>query len=562
MKKIIMTIFCTSLIFLLTGYEAHSEQRMDYGEPVCSYVGDDGISVISFSQEWSTVQKLKSVHDELLKNEHGEEIDYFSTIYIYPDSPDGVASYYHDDYYLGDDGVYHYSDGRYMEIFDGDEYTTLSEIARLISHEYGHHFFFYYYITNKNLTKDMWINSEYASIRGLDNIEAITYLGNVSNIYNHEWDIVEILADDYVQIYGSSLAKSTRDYLDVQERIDQDIYSYTYYYQDFNLLPQENLDLPLAADVVGLSDYFYELTNVMPKEEIEDLVVPVPQITEINSVYKSYNEYIFEWDAVKEDEEDGDYEYTLIINEVNDNDYPTPAKTVYSGEALTAVTGSCVDLNKRTAIIQNYEGDYEVRLFVKDQNGYMHSSSVVTLTVTPKDNSRIIFKDIYDGHWAENYIYDLTNKGIVEGYPGNTFRPEGNITIAEYMTFLIRTLNNVELTTAIYDMDWFEGLGYKSVAQSIGLLDEGQGYDYYSQNISRDEMARLIYIMLDLNEVNINVKSSSFIDVTDDNNVKEISVAKYYKIITGYSDNTYRPDNDATRAEAMKMISVYIEVVD
>ena len=34
-------------------------------------------------------------------------------------------------------------------------------------------------------------------------------------------------------------------------------------------------------------------------------------------------------------------------------------------------------------------------------------------------------------HWAQSQINDLVNKGIISGYPDNTFKPENAITRAE-----------------------------------------------------------------------------------------------------------------------------------
>ena len=50
------------------------------------------------------------------------------------------------------------------------------------------------------------------------------------------------------------------------------------------------------------------------------------------------------------------------------------------------------------------------------------------------------FPDI-DGHWAAEYINEAANAGIVDGYEDGTFRPQQNITRAEAMTMVNRTVD-------------------------------------------------------------------------------------------------------------------------
>ena len=51
-----------------------------------------------------------------------------------------------------------------------------------------------------------------------------------------------------------------------------------------------------------------------------------------------------------------------------------------------------------------------------------------------------LFPDIA-GHWARDYINQAAHAGIVNGYPDGTFQPQENITRAEAMTIVNRTLD-------------------------------------------------------------------------------------------------------------------------
>jgi len=50
------------------------------------------------------------------------------------------------------------------------------------------------------------------------------------------------------------------------------------------------------------------------------------------------------------------------------------------------------------------------------------------------------YTDITTSHWAYNYVKLLSDECVVVGYPDNTFRPDNNITRAEFATMTIKAL--------------------------------------------------------------------------------------------------------------------------
>lgn len=51
------------------------------------------------------------------------------------------------------------------------------------------------------------------------------------------------------------------------------------------------------------------------------------------------------------------------------------------------------------------------------------------------------FTDIDSNHWAYWYVKTLSEEGVVVGYPDGTFRPDNNITRAEFATMAIKALH-------------------------------------------------------------------------------------------------------------------------
>lgn len=76
-------------------------------------------------------------------------------------------------------------------------------------------------------------------------------------------------------------------------------------------------------------------------------------------------------------------------------------------------------------------------------NGYITRAEFATIAARFFDatyDGKDLFPDI-DGHWAKDYINKAADKGFVNGYEDGTFRPDRNITRAEAVTLVNRTLD-------------------------------------------------------------------------------------------------------------------------
>lgn len=51
------------------------------------------------------------------------------------------------------------------------------------------------------------------------------------------------------------------------------------------------------------------------------------------------------------------------------------------------------------------------------------------------------FSDVPSTHWASGYVNVCTTRNLLKGYPDGTFKPEANVTQAEFITMLVRALN-------------------------------------------------------------------------------------------------------------------------
>ena len=148
----------------------------------------------------------------------------------------------------------------------------------------------------------------------------------------------------------------------------------------------------------------------------------------------------------------------------------------------------------------------------------------------------------------------------MQGYSDSTFKPENSITRAEAAHIVARLIADVDSLEGnfvckykdIPQDEWYS----KSVTvlSGIGLLDDFKG-DYFMPDkpITRAEMAMLVdKICLKPAAENNNI---SFRDINNNPFAESIIRAAKRGIINGYSDGTFRPDMNVTRAEAVVMIN-------
>ena len=165
------------------------------------------------------------------------------------------------------------------------------------------------------------------------------------------------------------------------------------------------------------------------------------------------------------------------------------------------------------------------------------------------------YSDI-ENHWAKEYIIPLVEENIVSGYPDGTFRPNDNITVAEFTKLVL-----VSLKVKITDSNpWYESIIDR--AMEYGLIKLGEFDNYDKRFITRGEMARIITRQLGIDSPK--VETTSFID---DNEIPEnlkgyIKVAADKKIITGLPNGSFNPKGNATRGEAAAMIYRMLNVMD
>ncbi len=166
----------------------------------------------------------------------------------------------------------------------------------------------------------------------------------------------------------------------------------------------------------------------------------------------------------------------------------------------------------------------------------------------------VIFKDMPADAWYKNYVSELVSKHILSGYSDGTFCPGRNITRAEFSKMICLSMGWDLIEPShpsfgdIAESDW--SYRYIETAKAHGAIG---GYSDGSfkpgRNITRAEITKVISTVLKLAQ-----GDSLFTDISASWAKDAINSCVKAGIVAGYADNSFRPNNTATRAEAAKMI--------
>lgn len=167
------------------------------------------------------------------------------------------------------------------------------------------------------------------------------------------------------------------------------------------------------------------------------------------------------------------------------------------------------------------------------------------------------FEDI-DSHWAKEPILALFEQKILDGYPTDGklyYKPDQNITRAEFIRYLVKAKDYFLYDTSsvsLTDIDKSKDKVYITTAIEYKLVDGyPDGTFRPNQKISRAEIAAI----LSRSEGISPVSSSGFHDVgTDHWAAGLIGALKEAKLFDGFEDGSFRPANNFTRAEAAAVI--------
>lgn len=170
------------------------------------------------------------------------------------------------------------------------------------------------------------------------------------------------------------------------------------------------------------------------------------------------------------------------------------------------------------------------------------------------------FDDVASGHWAADIIKELAAKQIITGISATKFEPSRNVSRAEFVALLVRSLQLKQTGQSVFD-DVSADAWYAeavSIAVKAGIV-QGKSAASFAPDakITREEM--VVMLMRAFEAVNGKSETATGNTFTDDSQIAawaadSVNKAVSLQLIQGRPGGQFDPLGMATRAEAAQVI--------
>lgn len=162
----------------------------------------------------------------------------------------------------------------------------------------------------------------------------------------------------------------------------------------------------------------------------------------------------------------------------------------------------------------------------------------------------------YSGHWAQKDFQSWVDKGLISGYGNGIYKPNQEITRAEWVTLINRVFNLQEKSEIAFTDVLVSGAYYSDIqkASAAGYVSGySDGTFRPTQVVSRQEAAVMLHRLFQLNS---SANTSAPKDVEDLPSWSQEAVLSLFGegYLNGYSDGSFKGAKAVTRAEALRMI--------
>ncbi len=175
------------------------------------------------------------------------------------------------------------------------------------------------------------------------------------------------------------------------------------------------------------------------------------------------------------------------------------------------------------------------------------------------EQPKVEFIDVPETHWAVSAIKRAATLGIVQGYSDNTFKPAQATTRAEFMKMLANAFKwqGEQAELAFTDNDSIGAWAKDAIAQGVkrGVISGySDGSFRPNQEITRTEMFVILSRVMDLDS-----SSAHQTGFNDDSAIPAwgkgaVEALRELGVVKGRNNNSFAPNDAATRAEALVVI--------
>ncbi|CEP49307.1 hypothetical protein GKD14_03765 [Paeniclostridium sordellii] len=174
-----------------------------------------------------------------------------------------------------------------------------------------------------------------------------------------------------------------------------------------------------------------------------------------------------------------------------------------------------------------------------------------------ENQNKKVFNDVKD-HWAADKIDLFTQKGYINGYEDNSFRPDNSITRAEFVKIVNKYFGLTKKSGKVFNdtvNHWAKD--EIDIAVTNGVC-KGMSNEEFSPDkpITREQASLMISNYKKIADYNYD-KINRFADKLEISDWAKSGVEGVLEkgYMNGYPDNTFKPQSNITRAEAVVTLS-------
>lgn len=222
--------------------------------------------------------------------------------------------------------------------------------------------------------------------------------------------------------------------------------------------------------------------------------------------------------------------------------------------------------------ISNYKPSGNTSSGGNGGGGSNHNATLPNLTggkvtqIPEEEQEFLPFDDVADMTWAKDAIVGLYHKGIINGKETGKFYPNDNITRNEFakivtVAFDLNLIDDYFPFSDITESHW--AYPYVKTAYLAGITN-GYRDNYFGGDefITRQDLCVMVYRAFEACDIEIaKTESKELVDENEIADYAKAAVKELVKcgIISGDENSRFNPKNNATRAEAAKILYMAID---
>lgn len=188
------------------------------------------------------------------------------------------------------------------------------------------------------------------------------------------------------------------------------------------------------------------------------------------------------------------------------------------------------------------------------------TSAVAPIIAAAPAFAQARFTDVSSGYWAEDFIVDLANKGIIAGFPDGSFKPNDPVTRAQFAAMVKNAFNQSKNRANVSFVDVPSGYW---AAPAIGEAYQMGFLSGYPGNIFRpgQNIPRVQVLVSLANGLNYSASSTSSVQIYNDASaipnwaVSNVAAATEKQLVVNYPNVSFlNPNQVATRADVAAFI--------